>query len=159
MRKVSAEFSESISPLLLLAASMALALGVSASSGSRTFDLKTVSKSVESVSSGQATEMPKAIFKRWIHSHEEDTEGKKVFRPYGTSLPRSRGRMGFELKADGGFILYAIAPTDGIEAIQGKWRMTEPNVVVATLNDETIRSYSFQILSCEENLLTILEKQ
>ena len=155
MNRASAGIRESISPLLLLAAAMALALGVSSSSGSRPFDTNWVSE----VSVQSSKPVPEAIFKRWVHSHEDDIDDKKVFRPYGTRMPRSRGRMGFEMKPDGVFMLYAIAAGDGIEPIRGRWRLTEPGVVVATLEDETTRSYSFEILSCEDNLLTIREKQ
>jgi hypothetical protein len=39
----------------------------------------------------------------WVHAQEEDTEDEMVFRPAGTDLPPARGRLGFELRADGSF--------------------------------------------------------
>ena len=45
------------------------------------------------------------IYKHWIHSHEEDTEDKKVYRPSTFEFPPSRGRDGFEIKENGEFIL------------------------------------------------------
>ena len=37
----------------------------------------------------------------WIHSHEEDTTGRMVYRPAGFAFPPARGRSGFTLNADG----------------------------------------------------------
>ena len=61
------------------------------------------------------------IYKHWIHSYEEDTENKKVYRWSTFEFLPSRGRDGFEIKENGEFILYIMGPTDRPEKIFGKW--------------------------------------
>jgi hypothetical protein len=52
-----------------------------------------------------------ALERRWIRSHEEDTPDEMVLRPDDYPFPPSRGRMGFELRHDGGYLESAIGPT------------------------------------------------
>lgn len=63
------------------------------------------------------------LHQHWVHSHEEDTDGEMVFRPATFNFPRSRGRMGFELKPDSRLIEYGIAPADGPRETQGTWKL------------------------------------
>ena len=49
---------------------------------------------------------------RWVHVREEDTEDEMVFRPAGTDLPPARGRMAFELRADGTFAETGLGAAD-----------------------------------------------
>ncbi|MEO7846984.1 MAG: hypothetical protein ABIR82_16735 [Nocardioides sp.] len=58
---------------------------------------------------------------RWVHAHEEDTEDEMVFRPAGTDLPPSRGRMAFELRADGTFVEAGLGAADVPEESTGIW--------------------------------------
>lgn len=58
---------------------------------------------------------------RWVHAHEEDTEVEMVFRPAGTDLPPARGRMAFELRADGTFAETGLGATDVPEEATGTW--------------------------------------
>ncbi len=58
---------------------------------------------------------------RWVHAHEEDTEDEMVFRPAGTELPPSRGRMAFELRADGTFVETGLGASDVPEEATGSW--------------------------------------
>ncbi len=53
-----------------------------------------------------------ALAQGWLHAHEEDTGDTMVFRPSSFKLGPSRGRAGFELKPDGGFVESRIAATD-----------------------------------------------
>jgi hypothetical protein len=68
------------------------------------------------------TEVPLEIFEHWIHSHEEDTEDVKVYRPHDYVFPPTRGRTGFEIKENGEFIQYDIAPACGVEKVMGRWK-------------------------------------
>jgi hypothetical protein len=68
------------------------------------------------VSSNQAH-----LIGRWIHSHEEDTETGRVFRPGDSQLPPSRGREKLELRADGTFIGSRPGPTDEPRQTAGSW--------------------------------------
>ena len=63
------------------------------------------------------------LCQHWIHSHEEDTESEMVFRPASFKFPQSRGRKGFELRADGVLIATGIGPTDRPLETQGKWKL------------------------------------
>jgi hypothetical protein len=60
---------------------------------------------------------------RWVHAHEEDTEDMMVFRPAGTDLPPSRGRVGFELRADGTFAETGLGVTDVPQEAAGSWAL------------------------------------
>ena len=67
---------------------------------------------------------PAALRRRWVHSHEEDTEGERVFRPASFAFPPSRGRSAFELRADGSFAESAPGPTDRPEETEGgRWKL------------------------------------
>jgi hypothetical protein len=63
------------------------------------------------------------LHQHWIHSHEEDTESEMVFRPADFKFPPSRGRKGFELRADAVLIETGIGPTDRPLETQGKWKL------------------------------------
>lgn len=63
------------------------------------------------------------IQQKWIHSYEEDTATETVYRPEGYKFPRSRGRVGFELKANSELVENNIAPTDAITEEVGSWRL------------------------------------
>ncbi len=60
---------------------------------------------------------------RWVHAQEEDTEDEMVFRPAGTVLPPSRGRMTFELRTDGTFAEAGLGATDVPEEATGNWAL------------------------------------
>jgi hypothetical protein len=60
---------------------------------------------------------------RWVHVHEEDTEDEMVFRPADAELPPARGRMGFELRADGTFAEVGLGARDVPEEATGTWAL------------------------------------
>jgi hypothetical protein len=64
---------------------------------------------------------PSVLNQRWLHSHEEDTESEMVFRPSTYPFPPSRGRTGFELRADGSAAVLGVAPTDAPQEHPGTW--------------------------------------
>ena len=63
------------------------------------------------------------LCRRWIHSHEEDTETEMVFRPATYPFPRSRGRISFELRPDGTLVEQGIGPTDRRTEATGRWAL------------------------------------
>src|ERR1043165_1070538 len=67
---------------------------------------------------------PQLLEKRWVHSHEEDSDTEMVFRPDTYNFPRSRGRAAFELKPDHSLVESGIAPTDGPQISEGKWELS-----------------------------------
>ena len=58
---------------------------------------------------------------KWVHAHEEDTDGAMVFRPASHPLPPSRGRLRLELRPDGTYVEHAPGPTDAPIASEGDW--------------------------------------
>ena len=72
-----------------------------------------------------------ALQGRWVHSHEEDSAGEMVFRPADHAFPPSRGRLGFELRADGGYAETAIGPTDRPEDVSGTWELEGDVLVIS----------------------------
>ena len=62
---------------------------------------------------------------RWVHAQEEDTEDEMVFRPAGTDLPPARGRLAFELRADGTFAETGLGATDVPEEATGSWALED----------------------------------
>ncbi len=60
---------------------------------------------------------------RWTHSHEEDQDGRMVFRPDFWSFPPSRGRRSFHLGPDGKLIASGPGPTDKRQEAEGTWRL------------------------------------
>ena len=63
--------------------------------------------------------------KRWIHSHEEDSDTEMVFRPASFKFPPSRGRAGFDLKRNQSYIDIGIAPADGPVESTGTWKLQD----------------------------------
>ncbi len=68
---------------------------------------------------------------RWVHAQEEDTEDAMVFRPAGTDLPPSRGRIAFELRADGTFAETGLGATDVPEEATGSWTLEDDTITLS----------------------------
>lgn len=92
------------------------------------------------------------IFKHWIHSHEEDTGEEIIYRPSSYDFPLSRSRTGFEIKENGEFIQYDIAPDDRIKQTNGNWKQIDDEIQVNLTNGD---QYNLKILSLEEGILKI----
>lgn len=65
---------------------------------------------------------PNRLIRHWVHSHEEDSATEMVFRPATFKFPRSRGRTGFELHADGSLVDHGIGPADASAVTAGTWQ-------------------------------------
>jgi hypothetical protein len=70
------------------------------------------------------------LVRRWVHSHEEDTDTEMVFRPDGFKFPPSRGRVAFELKEDGTALDRGIGATDIPREAEGRWTVEEDGTIV-----------------------------
>jgi hypothetical protein len=67
---------------------------------------------------------PTILQQRWIHSHEEDTDTTRVYRPASYAFPPARGRAVIELHADDSYTEDAPGPTDTPErAGSGRWSL------------------------------------
>jgi hypothetical protein len=65
----------------------------------------------------------KTLERRWVHSHEDDTEREIVFRPADYRFPPSRGRRSFELGADGTLVEQGPGPADAPFESRGTWTL------------------------------------
>jgi hypothetical protein len=72
----------------------------------------------------------KDLHGRWLHSHEEDTEGRAVYRPTGFRFPPARGRSGFELRPGGELLRLGPGPADRPQATAGRWRLDGDRLVL-----------------------------
>ncbi len=82
-------------------------------------------------------ELPHELFRRWLHSHEEDEGDVRVYRPAGYDLPPARGRRGIEFRPDGELLVYAPGPADKPVATPG--RMEDVEIVSVEPDRLTLR--------------------
>lgn len=99
--------------------------------------------------------LPPEIFKHWIHSREEDSDGKLIYRPEGYKFPLARGRTGFEIKEDGEFICYDIGPDDRSKKMTGHWWIEDSNKVQVEFEDKIHEPFMIEILSVENEILVV----
>jgi hypothetical protein len=66
-------------------------------------------------------DLPPELFRRWMHSHEEDEGDLRVYRPASYKFPPARGRRGLEFKPDGELVVYGPGPSDKPEATTERW--------------------------------------
>lgn len=94
---------------------------------------------------------------RWVHAHEEDTEGEMVFRPAGTDLPPSRGRMAFELRADGTFAETGLGATDVPEEATGRWDLVGDTITLSPGATQGVPR-EMEVVTADEDKLVILKR-
>ena len=68
---------------------------------------------------------------RWVHAHEEDTGDEMVFRPAGSDLPPSRGRMALDLRPNGTFAESGLGATDVPEEATGTWTLVGETITLS----------------------------
>ncbi len=96
------------------------------------------------------------LHKKWIHSYEEDADGAEAYRPSGYDLPPSRGRRGMEFKADGTYIRYDIAPSDGPLPVPGTWEPVKgEKAVQIKVQGDRPETYRLEIVSLGDSLLRV----
>jgi hypothetical protein len=98
--------------------------------------------------------LPENLFQRWIHSYEEDTSEAQVFRPSGYSFPPARGRVGFEIRADGSFILLGPGGNDRSTAVTGHWVRSQDWTLQVTFSDSHLNR-EIHILEVKPQILRI----
>lgn len=99
--------------------------------------------------------VPPEIFKRWMHSREEDTQEMRIYRPSNYPFPPSRGREGFEMKENGEFISYGPGPTDRAQKRLGTWKLESGNRIVVTFEDPRWKPYTMEIIFCDREILKV----
>ncbi len=95
------------------------------------------------------------LCQHWIHSHEEDTQSEMVLRPASFKFPPSRGRKGFELRADGVLIKTGIGPTDRPQEAQGTWKLESPGRLTFYSASQSAPTHVMEIVSAEKDRLVI----
>lgn len=100
--------------------------------------------------------MEKVYGVKWVHSHEDDSGNIEAYRPDSYKFPPSRGRRGFKILKDNGFINYEIAPTDGTVERKGRWE-GENDYTFAILfgENEKNRNYKLEFVSYKKKLLKL----
>lgn len=73
------------------------------------------------------------LCRRWIHSHEEDSDTELVYRPVDFAFPPARGRTGFEFFPNKSCIRVGVAAADGSKVVDGTWELEEEE------SEETLR--------------------
>jgi hypothetical protein len=95
------------------------------------------------------------LFRRWLHSFEEDADDVKVYRPVGFAFPLARGRDGFDIKENGEFVRLDIAPTDGLKEVSGRWELNGFNKLFICYDDPTVRPDTLLIVALADDVLRI----
>lgn len=95
------------------------------------------------------------LFRRWVHSFEEDTEDVTVYRPFGFEFPPAFARDGFDISRDGRFIRYDIGPADGLVEVPGRWKAKGRSKIVIHFDDPAVEPDVLHIVSCAEDILRI----
>jgi hypothetical protein len=99
--------------------------------------------------------LPSQIFRKWMHSREEDVGDTIVYRPSNYPFPPARGRDGLEFRDSGEFILYQIGAADGSDAVPGRWNVQESNIVQIEFPNKSPSSYRLTILECTDQILKV----
>jgi len=105
--------------------------------------------------SGEVVDLQTCIRGRWIHSHEEDVEGVKVYCPAHYNFPSSRGRTGYDFGEGGKLVYFGIGAADGSESFSGSWHIEAPNQVRINVNSDRIQPIVLHVLSCDDQVLRI----
>ena len=100
-------------------------------------------------------ELPKAIFRQWLHSREEDAGGVLVFRPKGFPFPPSFGRDGFEMSASGRYIVEEPGPADSPVTVTGRWKYLGERRVGVSFPGTVRAGFRFEIVSIDDSTLRI----
>ena len=81
---------------------------------------------------------PQFIVKAWLHAHEEDRGVERVYRPEDYPFPPSRGRTGYEFRADGTLLARRPGPVDRTVTQTGRWTLAEDGTLELHLDSGTV---------------------
>jgi hypothetical protein len=100
--------------------------------------------------------LSKSLFRKWLHSYEEDYEDVQVFRPNDFGFPPSRmPRDGYRFGKDGQVTRYIPGPTDALDAVEGRFRQSGDSMLALYFAHEAIKGFSISIIYCDEKSLKI----
>jgi hypothetical protein len=92
-----------------------------------------------------------SLLGHWVHSHEEDSPGLRVYRPGSFQLPPSRGREELELNADGSCVVRGPGPVDVLEEAAGSWEVDGKTLRLTT----GAAKRSMQVVAAESGKLVV----
>jgi hypothetical protein len=94
-----------------------------------------------------------AVLGKWVHAHEEDTDGEMVFRPASHPLPPSRGRTSIELRSDGTYLESAPGPVDAPVESTGEWALEGDRLVLAGEGDRP--GHAWEVAAADGDRLVV----
>src|SRR5215210_2386437 len=104
---------------------------------------------------GEMATLQECILRQWVHSHEEDTQDVRVYRPAGYDFPPSRGRVGYEFREGGELVYYGIGRTDGSEVSSGRWTIEGTKRVRIDVDNERIQPVILEVVFCDDDTLKV----
>jgi hypothetical protein len=96
-----------------------------------------------------------ALHQRWVHSHEEDTDTEKVYRPASFAFPRSRGRSAMALKPGGELAETGIGPTDRPQESRGTWKLDTDGTLSLYEKGKKKPARTMKIVSLDKERLVV----
>jgi len=103
-------------------------------------------------------ELPNEIFRRWVHSFEEDEGDVSVYRPAEYAFPRARGRREMEFRPDGSFIHWMIGPADARQPASGHWRVEGSNRVHVSFEGDSRPPRILEVQQCDAEALKVRQR-
>ena len=91
----------------------------------------------------------------WVHSHEEDTDAVKVYRPSTFSFPLSRGRDKFQFQKDGTLIIYSIGRSDRLNEIHARWKKISVDTFRIRPDNSAIPPFDMKVISCANDIVSV----
>lgn len=97
----------------------------------------------------------KALVRAWRHSQEEDQGAVQVYRPATYSFPPARGRDGLTFEPNGRLSKLAIAPTDGMQSLPGRWSWESAHVLHLQVNGQPAQDYRLEVVELTPQILKV----
>jgi hypothetical protein len=99
-------------------------------------------------------DLPPELFRRWMHSREEDAGDLQVYRPAGFAFPPARGRRGIEFLPGGELLVYGPGPADKPVAAPGRWEAAGERRAMVSLPSADA-AQELEIVSVDAERLTL----
>jgi hypothetical protein len=96
----------------------------------------------------------KLLAKIWLHSFEEDRDGREFYRPNGYSLPLARGRKSLDLTKDQDGGIRSFGAADLPESTHPAW-VVDGDVIEFRKAEGDVGSVRFQIIDLGPDKLVL----
>ena len=98
------------------------------------------------------------LAQKWIHAHEEDRDGNRVFRPASYAFAPSRGRDSLDLRKGQEAVRGTPGPDDRGQSIAETWAMSGDHVLELGAAGGAGAKTSYEIVSVDRNRLVLRRK-